>query len=282
MGFLSRARGAASRPVLSVSAEELAQIGRAAYGGETPHPPGFSHLMQQLDAYALRAMEASGHVAPGDAAWTAMMERLLAELTAASAAGEGWAWVGALGIAQNLVTDDVAEHPEYLQLIDRALLVLRDDGVACPSVPQPMLRRWEAVHGTSGLLPAKWPSALETFEIPEREVPMPHELERGEALRIAQLDPSPQSNTIWVERRPDGAFQVLTEALDSESGTRRRWEWMGLSAPTYGGVLRELGDRLVSPQHWAHDDLAGFFPCRQRSRDEMRVEARCFAVAEAG
>ena len=48
---------------------------------------------------------------------------------------------------------------------------------------------------------------------------------------------------------------------------------MGLSAPTYGEILRELGDRLVTPRHWAHDDLAGFFPCRSRSRDELRIEA---------
>jgi hypothetical protein len=113
--------------------------------------------------------------------------------------------------------------------------------------------------------------------VPELATPEP--LRRGEPLCVAVLDGTPDSNTIWVEARSDSGFQVVTEAPDSETGIRRRWDWMGLTAPTYGWMLHELGDRMVHPPHWASDDLLPCFPCRPRSRDEMRIEARTLGAA---
>jgi hypothetical protein len=56
----------------------------------------------------------------------------------------------------------------------------------------------------------------------------------------------------------------------------------GLSAPDYRSFLRELGERLVTYTYWAHDDLIPYFPCRQRSRDAMRIEAQATSVSATG
>jgi hypothetical protein len=33
-----------------------------------------------------------------------------------------------------------------------------------------------------------------------------------------------------------------------------------------------LGERVVTPQLWTHDDLLPYIPCRARTRAEMRAE----------
>jgi hypothetical protein len=66
------------------------------------------------------------------------------------------------------------------------------------------------------------------------------------------------------------------EGTDPDTGQVRRWDWEGLNAPDYPAFLRDLGDRLITHSLWAHDDVIPYFPCRRRSRDQMRIEARAW------
>ncbi|MEJ7786585.1 MAG: hypothetical protein WKF96_17425 [Solirubrobacteraceae bacterium] len=70
---------------------------------------------------------------------------------------------------------------------------------------------------------------------------------------------------------------AIIDGIDQSDGVRKRWEWFMLDAPDYVTFLRELGERLVNPSSWTHDDLAPYFPCRPRSRDQMRLAARAMS-----
>ena len=107
--------------------------------------------------------------------------------------------------------------------------------------------------------------------------PLVDDLADGESRKLAQAPAAP-ANTIYAERRPDGSIQAVVEGPNPETGEVRRWDWDGLNASDYPGFLRELGERLVNHTCWAHDDLIPYFPCRQRSRDQMRIEARAVAL----
>jgi hypothetical protein len=78
---------------------------------------------------------------------------------------------------------------------------------------------------------------------------------------------------IYAERRSDGSVVAVIDGIDAADQKRKRWEWDGLDADDYSTFLRKLGDQLVTPSHWAHNDLVPYFPCRARSRNEMRIEA---------
>jgi hypothetical protein len=77
------------------------------------------------------------------------------------------------------------------------------------------------------------------------------DLGAGESRKLAETAVGNHLNVIFAQRR---------------SG--------GLAADSYEAFLRELGDRLGTPSFWAHDDLAPYLPCRAKSRDAMRIEAR--------
>ena len=118
------------------------------------------------------------------------------------------------------------------------------------------------------------PSALDDLPVVSaEEAPPVKELAEGELRRLAQAPAAPQ-NMVCAERRPDGSIQAVMEGTDPDTGQLRRWDWDGLRADNYPSFLRELGDRLVTHTYWAHEDLIPYFPCRQRTRDQLRIEAR--------
>jgi len=47
-----------------------------------------------------------------------------------------------------------------------------------------------------------------------------------------------------------------------------------VEAAGYPSFLRELEERLVTPTPWFHADLVPYFPCRAKSRAQMRAEAQ--------
>src|SRR6202012_3826693 len=84
-------------PAFDGTPEDLAALGRQAFGGNDPHPPGFSALAPgQLDGYAMTALSSAGHPTPGTPGWRTLQGRFLDELTAAAERGGDWAYVGAL------------------------------------------------------------------------------------------------------------------------------------------------------------------------------------------
>ena len=275
MGLFSRRAGRPQPKVMVATPEDLVRIGQTAFGGESVHPPGFAGLAtSELDGYVLSALEASGHPAPGSPQWEELEDRFLDELSSvARTAGGGWAFVGAFGLALNFCPTNPAPNERYLQVMDQALVVLRDDGVAYTAIPPLALRRWESLHGTDGAGPAAWPRALEDVSLPRTNEPVPADLDVGTPLRLAQHGPAMGSNVIFGERRSDGQIIAVIEGVDPSDGERKRWEWQGVVGPDLPAFLRELGERLVTPTHWAHDALQPYFPCRARSRDEMRRRA---------
>jgi len=276
MGLFSR-RPQQNQPLLTASPEDLQRIGRAAFGGESPHPAGIGGLsVTEMDQHVLAAMSAGEYVSPGSPKWPARQRGFLGELIAASELGGDWAWVGAFCVANNLVTEK--SDPVFLQILDRALLVLRDDGVSHASMPPYAVSRWENVFGYDGGRPAKWPASITDVAVPRiGEEPAVEDLALGESRRVAQPFAGSQSNVIYAEWSSEGRVVAVIDGIDQGDGVRKRWEWIGLDAPSYVRFLRELGERLVNPSFWAHDDLAPYFPCRPRSRDQMRIAARAMA-----
>jgi hypothetical protein len=251
-----------------VSADELSLVGRRLFGGESPHPPGFSRLTE-LDALAIRGIERHGHPTPGTAAWAAMEAGCLADLRMASH-DDDWAVVGAFCVVCNTCADLPSQQPEFVRLMEDALDFMRRDGVAYAAVPPFAIRHWEGVHGTEGVRPAGWPSAFDTVPLPDDTWQPSMSVPLGEVRAVALGTVQGLSRSYLIENRGDAGFVVLIEGADPESGVDRRWEWHGVSAPTQVGILRELGDRLITPTDWAHEDLAPWFPCRARTRDDMR------------
>jgi len=272
MGFLKRRDDHRIPSVMTADSSDLARIGWTAYGGDSPHPTGTIAVPAgELDGYVIAALEATGYPEVGSQPWTVLEERFLEELMVAAEAADSWAVVGAFCVAANFVAPSEAPNPRYLEIIDRTLVILRDDGVAYPAVPPFALRRWDQVHGTDGLFPAGWPSALENLAVPgPGEEPPVQDLADGESRRLAQRELGGGPNTIYAERSPDGRIVAVIDGIDSADNQRKRWDWLGLSVDNYPAFLRELGDRLVTPTQWAHDDLQPYFPCRARSREQMR------------
>lgn len=246
-----------------------------AFGGQSVNPPGISGIpTAELDGYALAFFTAAGHPASGTPAEGAAHSQFLDELIAAAELAGDWGFVGAMFVAWNCVVPAHLDDARCRKIIDRALDVLRLDGVSYAAIPPFAMDRWALDHGYGETGPAGWPTPLADLPVPVTEdAPPVEELTDGEARKLAQAPANP-ANTIFAERRGDGSIQAVVEGVDQETGALRRWDWDGLNAPDYPSFLRKLGDRLVTHSHWAHDDLIPYFPNRLRSRDEMRAEAR--------
>jgi hypothetical protein len=278
VGFLRRDKPENSRPLFSGTPAELSRIGITAFGGDSPHPPGWAGVpTSELDSYAIAFLDAAGYPATASPEYAAARGGFLVELNTAASAGDDWTSVGAFMVARNTLVE-METHPGYLSLVDRGVEVLRLDGVSFPSIPPFALERYEQVYGNSGLGPANWPSALVNVDVPVAgSDPPTHPLTNGEARRVAEIQAQGAPRQIFAESRNDGRiFAVLEGAVDD--GTVKRWDWPGVEAPDYVSFLRELGERLVTPSPWFHEDLAPYFPCRPKSRDEMRAEARAARV----
>ena len=273
MGLFSRPSSSRSPQYLTATPEALARFGELAFGGESPLPPGLQGIPPgELDAPAV----AFHTIAGADAFTAAANRRLLDELRAAADLGGDWAYVGAFLVSWNTVAPDFREEPVYLEILDRALEVMRTDGVSFTSVPPFAMDRWKARHGWGEIMPAGWPSALTEIPVVSPEdAPPVEDLGPGELRKLAQAPAAP-ANIVCAERRGDGSIQAVMEGADPDTGQVRHWDWEGVSAPDYPAFLRLLGDRLITHSLWAHDDVLPYFPCRRRSRDQMRIEARAW------
>ena len=271
MGFIGIDRRSRPSIVITPSAEALAQIGSAAYGGSSPHPPGLAALPpSELDRYAIAALEAGHYPEIGSREWVSLEGRFLDELLARAQSGGSWTTVGAFCLANNFVVRNGTPDERYLEIVDKACEILRREGVAYVGVPPFALDRWTSIHGWDGAHPAGWPSALEYVSVPSiGHEPAAQELVDGESRRLATRQLAGEKS-YFAERRPGEMVVAVVEGVTAETTGVRRWDWEGLSADTYVAFLRELDDRLVTPTEWAHDDLKPYFPCRHRTREEMR------------
>jgi hypothetical protein len=250
-----------------------------AFGGQSVSPPGISGIpTAELDGYALAFLTAAGFPTSGSPAEGAANRQFLDELTSAAELAGDWGFVGAMCVAWNCVASPFQQDARYQAILDRALEALRLDGVSYSAVPPVVMERWTSVHGYGDIHPAGWPTSLADLPIPAAEdAPPVEDLADGEVRKLAQAPAAP-ANMIFAARRPDGSVQAVVEGPDPETGVPRRWEWEGLTAADYPSFLRKLGDCLITHRYWALDDLIPYFPCRQRSRDEMRTEARTQVV----
>jgi hypothetical protein len=166
-----------------VSPEELARFGEMAFGGESPHPPSLQGIPAgELDAPAL-AYHLSARAEAFSA--TASLE-LLGELLAAAEGGGDWAYVGALCVGWNTVAESFQEDAVYHEIMDRALEVMRTEGVSYTSVPPFAIDRWKLLHGYDGIAPAGWPSALDELSVVlPAEAPPVEDLAPGELRKLA-------------------------------------------------------------------------------------------------
>lgn len=254
--------------------DDLARIGMAAFGGGTPHPPGWTGVsVTDLDAYTLAFLETASHPPSGTPEYVAAQGRFLDELTSAAAAGGDWAFVGAFMVAHHSLAEGEGD-PRYLELIDRGLEVLRLDGVAFTAIPPFALGRYQQVHGFDGIFPVDWPRALIDGDVPRPgSEPSTQRPTHGEVRRVAGTRPQGMVRQIFAEGREGGRFAAVFEGV-VEDGGLARWNWEGVDGPDYPSFLRELGERLVTPPPWYHPDLAPYFPCRSRTREELRRGAR--------
>ena len=280
MGFFSRSSNQHPAQLLTATPPDLRRIGEIAFGGQSIYPPGISGIpTAELDGYAMAFLVAAGYPASGSSAETTANSQFLDDLVSAAELAGDWGFVGAMCVGWNSVAPIHRQDPRYLKILDRALEVLRTDGVSYTSVPPFAMERWQSLHGFDGSQPKGWPSALTYLPVPSvGAAPPVEDLADGESRKMAQAPAAP-TNSIYAERRPDGSIQAVMEGSNPDTGELRRWDWEGLSAADYPSFLRELGDRLVTHSHWTHDDLVPYFPCRAKSRDAMRVEARSLAVS---
>lgn len=236
-------RGKASQQTL-LSAEALAALGDFGYShvrGEDPDTSTTTRLFYM----------------PGIQAVGSNAEGLIHEVCSAAQRSGSWALVGAVRLLMELATppEVLAGDVQYLAVLDGALLFLQAQGVSSGTLRPFEADRWIETHGS-----------LRTFigydlaDVPPvgQEGPV-REMQVGEFWKVAQLWPQPESNMIFIERRGPQLFCVLTEAPESDVDPRRKmWDWF--SGDTLVGVLRDLGERMVTPPYWAEPALAPFFP----------------------
>lgn len=193
---------------------------------------------------------------PGMSAAQSQPEELLNQLVDAGFARGGWALVGAVRLLMELdLVRRFAGQPRFLSLLDESLLFLQREGASSGVLRPFELDRWIETHGSVRTF-----IGYELADLPDagRE-PAVENLPVGEFRRVAQLFPQPGSNAIYVEHREENVYFAVTQAPKSDEDPERvMWDWF--SAPTLVALLRELGERMVTPPYWAHDELLPYFP----------------------
>lgn len=193
---------------------------------------------------------------PGITAAERQPEQLMREIAAAGFVRGGWALVGGVRLLMELdLVTTFRVHPEFLALLDASLDFLQSEEVSSGVLRPFEIDRWIETHGS-----------MRTFighdlaEVPATgDEPVVEDLPMGERRRMAQLFPRPDSNVIYAEHRGVGVFWVMTQAPKSDDDPERvMWDWF--SAPSLVALLRELGERMVTPPYWAHEDLLPYFP----------------------
>jgi hypothetical protein len=266
-----------------IDPQALAAIGQAAFGGESPHPPGFGGvLVAELDGYALRALEAAGYPNAGSIGWSRMQAQFLEELTRAAALGGEWAYVGAMGVGTNAADDERRRSDQFRAIVLRALDAIRRDGVSWAALPPFAIDLWTSRYGYDGARPTGWASSNVSVPVPPRgEEPVVADLGPDEARLVATYGPDDGDRRIFLGRQPtDGRVAAVFDGVDLSDGIRKQWLWDGVEADAYVDCLRELGDRLGAPTYWAHPDLAPYFSSRLQTRDAMRAQARAMRFGE--
>jgi hypothetical protein len=266
MGIFKGRIGRLERTI-DVSSDELAAVGRAAFGGEELHPQGLQ--WPGLDPYAITVYERAGYPPVVGAAADEFFGRFLEDLAGSVDPSVGWASVGAMLIAANVLPSDQYGHPRFLALLDAALRSLRADGIAYSVLPPFMVGYWTSRYGYDGVHPSGWPSSLDVLTVPQAgEEPSVIELAEGESRTLSIDSPEPDARKFGAERR--GARVVATvTGVDTSDGLVKHWD-LHVEAPSYLPFLREFGEYLVTPRWWTHGDLLPYIPCRARTRQQMR------------
>jgi hypothetical protein len=131
---------------------DLARIGRAMFG--PPYPWREMRLVYPDGSdYVMWAAQVNGAEFPliGTPEWASFEERFCTELLQASATGGSWARAGALFVASDLHLS--SRGPLFLEIVDRGLDALHDNGVPFMYVPNFALDRWRETHRDARLGP---------------------------------------------------------------------------------------------------------------------------------
>lgn len=193
---------------------------------------------------------------PGMTAAQQGPEELLNQLADAGFSRGGWALVGAVRLLMELgVERTFSAHPRYVELLDASLLFLQSQGVSSGVLRPFELDRWIATHGSVRTF-----IGYDLAPVPDAgQEPAAEDLPVGEFRRLAQLTVQPDSNAIYVDHRAENVYFAVTQAPKSDEDPERiMWDWF--SAPTLLALLRDLGERMVTPPYWAHEDLLPYFP----------------------
>lgn len=255
------------RHLVSAAPRQLAELGERAFGGESPYPPGFT--LVHYDEFALAAYETAEYPSSGTPKFADFISGFLTEVTSVGRHSAPWGLVGALGLAINVVTSDEYSFPAFTQLTIEALDVLRRSGVAWTVVPPLASRIWTNQLGWDGAQPKGWPSALSTVGIPDGDGPQIADLVPDEPRVLAR---DAGGRTTSAVLHPDGRVIAVIDGPDDSDGQIKQWE-LGLEADSYRSFLIELGERLVTPPPWTHEELLPYIPCLIRTREEMAAAA---------
>jgi hypothetical protein len=138
MGFFSQSRRSGGGSV--IPAEEvarLAAVGRAVFL-EGQHV--------DVSGFYLPGFLAAGPPASGSPEYTAFVDRLLDELGAGASSSGEWAFPGALHVAKDFLGADGMSHPQFVELVDRALPFMASVGVPGAVIPMFLQSRWSAIQ----------------------------------------------------------------------------------------------------------------------------------------
>lgn len=193
---------------------------------------------------------------PGMEAANKAPERLVSEICEAASDSGGWALVGGVRLLMELdLVRRCSADPQFLALLDGALRFMQSQGAPSGALRPFESDRWIETQGS-----------LRTFigydlaEMPPPgDEPALTDLQVGDFWKVVQLGAQPNSNMIYVERREADLYFAVTQAPRSDEDPERvMWDWF--SEGTLLELLRELGERMVTPPYWAHEDLLPYFP----------------------
>jgi hypothetical protein len=139
MGIFSR-KGKGTGGSRVVPADEVARlsaIGRAVFlEGQ--------HL--DVSGFYLPGFLAAGPPTSGSPEYAAFVDRLLDELVAGANSSGDWAFPGALHVARDFLGADGMSHPQFVELVDRALPFMASVGVSGSFIPMFLQERWSAIQ----------------------------------------------------------------------------------------------------------------------------------------
>jgi hypothetical protein len=103
-----------------------------------------------VSGFYLPGFLAAGPPASGSPEYAAFVDRLLEELVAGASASGEWAFPGALHVAKDFLGADGMSHPQFVELVDRALPFMASVGVSGSFIPMFLQERWSAIQADAG------------------------------------------------------------------------------------------------------------------------------------